>query len=70
MAVASSLERGVRTRNLAFLLAAFTLAPLPAFAALYAVIVEGLGGDEQYARQFREQVETIRGASLPLATGG
>jgi Peptidase C13 family len=70
MAVAPPLERCVKTRNLTVLLVAMLLAPLSAFAALYAVIVEGLGGAEQYASQFHEQVETIKAATQPLATGG
>ena len=70
MAVTTPVERGVNTRNLMVVLATLALAPLSAFAALYAVIVEGLGGEEQYSTQFHEQVQAIRTASQPLATGG
>lgn len=49
---------------------ALLLGALPARAALHAVIVEGLGGEPEYAGQFREQVEILRGASAPLAAGG
>lgn len=69
MVAASSLGCGVKKR---FLLpfAVLLFGSLPARAALHAVIVEGLGGETQYADQFREQVEILRGASTPLAAGG
>lgn len=51
-------------------LAVLALTPVSASAALHAVIVEGLGGEPQYTEQFREQVEILRGASMPLAAGG
>ncbi len=74
MVVTPSLERSVRTRNLARIIpvmfAAVVLTPVSASAALYAVIVEGLGGEAQYSSQFHEQVEVLRAASVPLATGG
>jgi hypothetical protein len=70
MAAASSLERRVKTRILPLLFAPLLLAPLPASAALYAVVVEGLGGEPQYAAQFHEQVEVIKAASEALAAGG
>lgn len=70
MVAAPSLERSVKTRILAVLMVPVLLAPLPAFAALYAVVVEGLGGEPQYAAQFHEQVEVIKAASQPLAAGG
>lgn len=59
----------MKTRVLPLLLVPL-LVPLTASAALYAVVVEGLGGEPQYAAQFHEQVEVIRNASEPLAAGG
>lgn len=59
----------MKTRVLPLLLVPL-LMPLTASAALYAVVVEGLGGEPQYAAQFHEQVEVIRNASEPLAAGG
>jgi Peptidase C13 family len=70
MVVTPPLERSVKTRGLAVLMTAVLLTPLSASAALYAVIVEGLGGETEYSRQFHEQVELLRAASEPLATGG
>ncbi len=69
MAAASPLERSVKMR-LTLLLIALSLTPLSASAALYAVIVEGLGGEAQYADEFHEQVEIVKAASQPLAAGG
>jgi hypothetical protein len=70
MVAAASMERSVKSRILTVLLMPLLLAPLPALAALYAVVVEGLGGEAQYAAQFHEQVEVIKAASQPLASGG
>lgn len=42
------------------LLAALALAAPPVAAETHFVIVEGLGGSRQYAREFREQVEDLR----------
>lgn len=69
MAVASSLERGVNKRLL-LPVALLLVGASPARAALHAVIVEGLGGESQYAEQFREQAEIVKGASTPLTAGG
>lgn len=44
------------------------LVPVPASAELYAVIVEGLGGNEEYSDQFAEQVAIIRAASISMTS--
>ena len=52
--------RGGRARFLPLLLVPLLLAPLSAYSALYAVVVEGLGGVAQYTAQFHGQVEVIK----------
>jgi len=66
MAAAAPLEHDLRSRIalLSFLLAT----PLPVLADLHVVIVEGLGGDAEYAQQFGEQVDAIEAASSSLTS--
>jgi hypothetical protein len=49
------------------ILVALGMMPGAAMAELYVVVLEGLGGNDMYAGQFAEQVETIEGAAAGLA---
>lgn len=48
------------------LVACTLLVSVPASAELYAVIVEGLGGNEEYSSQFADQVAMIESASTSM----
>jgi hypothetical protein len=65
MAVASPLEHdmnGFARKALAI----FLLAPALAGAESYVVVVEGLGGDEEYTRQFADQVAAVATAAATM----
>jgi hypothetical protein len=62
MAAAAPLERGMKM-TLPLLAAACLLAPSLAAARVYAVVVTGLGGQDDYAGQFEQQAAAIAKAS-------
>lgn len=65
MVIAPTLEHDMRRRHLQALAAIFLL-PVVAAADLHVIVVEGLGGNEMYARQFSEQVAAVATASATL----
>jgi hypothetical protein len=63
--IAPTLEHDMRRRHLQAL-AVILLQPVVAAADLHVVVVEGLGGNEMYARQFSEQVAAVATASATM----
>lgn len=60
MVAAASMERSVKSRILTVLLMPLLLAPLPALAALYAVVVEGLGAKRSMRRSSTSRSRSSR----------
>jgi hypothetical protein len=67
MVAAPPLEHDMSKRN-ATKLVALLFAPALLYAEMHVVIVEGLGGDELYARQFAEQVADFAKASATMTS--
>jgi hypothetical protein len=65
VAAAPPLEHDMRRWHLQVLATIFLL-PVVAAADLHVVVVEGLGGNESYARQFSEQVAAVAAASATV----
>lgn len=59
MVVASTVEHDLNK----VLAIVFCLYPFALYAELHVVVVEGLGGDERYTKQFSEQVDSVSRAS-------